>query len=148
MAKDVEKSIQSVSLIGKNPLASVLGKPWNFKPTIKYDDIVDDSNFRSSAETKRDMIASGKIGAGEQGVYDYQENEKITSENLVSDVEIALRSGKLDKADVQKLQEMYAEKGADDVQSAREKQALEKENAKSKNRLKELDDKLGINQEE
>lgn len=113
---------------------------------FKGDDIVDDSHFKRSSEIKRDMIASGNIGAGERGVYDFNEGEKVTKDNLLSDVEIALRSGKLDKADIQKLQELYKQKAETDVAEAREIKALEDEKQAQTNRLSELDKSLGVNQ--
>lgn len=116
-------------------------------PVIPNEDnerLVDDSNFKTTSERKRDMILSGNIGAGERGVYDYEADSKITKENLVSDIEIALRDGKLDKADVQKLLEIYKDKAVDDIKTEQEKSALEAEEKASKNRTAAIDKQLGI----
>lgn len=115
-------------------------------PKVEYDDIVDTSNFKLSSEKIRDKIATGNVGAGEQGLYDFKVDEKVTPENCPTDVEIALRNGKLDKADIQKLQEVYSDKAKDDVETERTKSALEAERKASKNRDKAVDDILGVNQ--
>lgn len=118
------------------------------KEKIKYDDIVDTSNFMPSSEKKRNMIATGNIGAGEKGLYDYEPNTKVTKENSPTDVEIALREGKLDKADIQKLKEIYQEQGKETIETETLKEADKQEKQAKKNREKALDDRLGINQEE
>lgn len=115
-------------------------------PRVEYDDIVDTSNFKLSSEKIRDKIATGNVGAGEQGLYDFKEDEKVTHKNCPTDVEIALRNGKLDKADIQKLQDVYSDKAKDDVETERTKSALEAERKASKNRDKAVDDILGVNQ--
>lgn len=57
---------------------------------IDYDDIVDRSSFVPSAENVRKAVISGQ-GLGKKGVYD---------KTRPSDFILALRSGKLDKAEV------------------------------------------------
>lgn len=114
-------------------------------PKVEYDDIVDTSNFKLSSEKIRDKIATGNVGAGEQGLYDFKEDEKVTPENCPTDVEIALRNGKLDKADIQKLQEVYSDKAKDDVETERTKSALEAERKASKDRQDKIDERLGLN---
>lgn len=59
-------------------------------PDVKYDDIVDKSSFVPSAENVRKAVISGQ-GLGKKGVYD---------KTRPSDFILALRSGKLDKAEV------------------------------------------------
>lgn len=113
----------------------------------KYPDIVDRTNFVRSSEKKRNMIASGNIGAGEKGLYDFQENEKVTKENSPTNIDIALREGKLDKADIQKLREIYEKAGIDTIELEKLKQEEAQEKTKRKNREKAMDDQLGINQE-
>ena len=56
-------------------------------PNIKeWPKIVDDTHFRTTSEIKRDMIASGNIGAGEKGLFDYELESRITPDNIISDV--------------------------------------------------------------
>lgn len=59
----------------------------------KYDDIVDRSTWSPCSDSMANRVASVKGGASGQGVYD-------DSDNLPSDLEVRIRSGKLDKAEV------------------------------------------------
>lgn len=141
MSKDVQKSIHTRS--------QFLYDLYKFRilPTVgkfEYDDIVDDTNFRRSSERIRDKILTGNVGAGERGLYDFQENEKVTKENSPTDIEIDLRSGKLDKADIQKLEKVFNDKAVQDVETERTKKALEAERKASKDRQDKLDERLGI----
>lgn len=114
---------------------------------IDYDNIVDKSHFRTTAEIKRDAIAEGKIGAGTKGLYDYQEGEEIAEERArITELELLLRAGKLDKADVQKLKEMFNDKAEKDIAEKRTEEALKAENKAQKNRTEALDKILGTNQ--
>ena len=61
--------------------------------TPKYDDIVDASTWSPSSDAMANRVASVKGGASGQGVYD-------DADNLPSDLEVRIRSGKLDKAEV------------------------------------------------
>lgn len=124
-----------------------LSVSYNFDtPIVQYDDIVDTSHFKLSREIKRDMVASGNLGAGEQGVFDYKDGEKITKENAVTDTELLLRAGKLDKADVQKLRDLADKASVSDIQNQSEKQALAQAEKASKNRLAKMDEILDVNQ--
>lgn len=110
--------------------------------TIKYDDIVDRSNFVTTAETKRGKVA-GKVGAGDRGLYDYEDGKIPDEKERLTEVELLLRSGKLDKADIQRLREVADQKLTDD----RDKQLLEQEDKAAKNRKAALDKLLDVNQE-
>ena len=68
-------------------------------PEQEYDDIVDDSDFKPSAERIRDNDFRGTASGADSGLYDYEAGKPIKEK--VSDVELLLRNGKLDKADVQ-----------------------------------------------
>lgn len=116
------------------------------KTKIKYDDIVDSSDFKPSRELIRDRSGSNS-GEIEQGVYDYKKGTKITKENIITDVELALRNGKLDKADIQKMNEMLDQELSKQAETAKEKQELEKAEKATKNRQKKLDEMLDVNQE-
>lgn len=58
-----------------------------------YDDIVDASTWSPSSDSMANRVASAKGGSSGQGVYD-------DADNLPSDLEVRIRSGKLDKAEV------------------------------------------------
>ena len=61
--------------------------------TPKYDDIVDKSTWSPSSDKMANRVASVKGGSSGEGVYD-------DADNLPSDLEVRIRSGKLDKAEV------------------------------------------------
>lgn len=61
--------------------------------TPKYDDIVDKSTWSPCSDSMANRVASVKGGSSGQGVYD-------DADNLPSDLEVRIRSGKLDKAEV------------------------------------------------
>ena len=72
----------------------------------KYDDIVDKTDFRPDAETVRGSTIS-KLPAM-QGVYDYEDG-KPTADKRPSDIIMALREGKLDKADLPAIESALKE---------------------------------------
>lgn len=65
------------------------------KEKIEYDDIVDRSHYVTNKETIRQTRITSDTSGGQTPVYDDHEPTQL---------EIALRSGKLDKADVHQLQ--------------------------------------------
>lgn len=116
-------------------------------PNIKkWAKIVDDSHFRTTSEIKRDMIASGNIGSGEKCLFDYESESRITPDNIISDVELALRNGRLDKADVQVLREHFDNLSLESQKESSEKVALDKAEKASKNRTAKIDEILDVNQ--
>lgn len=112
----------------------------------KWPRIVDDTHFRTTSEIKRDMIASGNIGAGEKGLFDYDSEVKITPDNIISDVELALRNGRLDKADVQVLRDHFDNLSLESQKESVEKAVLDKAEKASKNRTAKIDEMLDVNQ--
>lgn len=117
-------------------------------PEVKYDDIVDASDFKPTAEKIRDQSFSSNGSAADLDSlpYDYPADEVIKEK--VDDITLALRNNRLDKADVQKLNEAMT--GVLDKQfkdSKAEKELKDAERA-SKNRTAALDAALGVNQEE
>lgn len=64
------------------------------KVEIEYDDIVDDSNYVQDKETVRNRRINAGDAGGAVGIYDTK---------MPTDTEIALRSGKLDKAEVSQM---------------------------------------------
>ena len=119
---------------------------WNPGPQV-YDDIVDDSDFKPSAEKIRDNNFSSVGSATDPASlpYDYKAGQDINE--LVDDVTLALRNGKLDKADVQKLNELVTDKLTGDNKEHSVKVALEEAEKATKNREKALDNLLDVNQD-
>ena len=74
---------------------------WESFKDPDYDDIVDKTDFRPDAETVRGASISSMPAM--KGVYDY-ENGEITDDKRPSDIIMALREGKLDKADLPALE--------------------------------------------
>lgn len=117
-------------------------------PVIEYDDIVDDSDFKPTAEKIRDQsfTSNGSSSDLDNLPYDYPANEVITEK--VDDITLALRNNRLDKADVQKLNEAIT--STLDIQFKDHKVSSELKAAEraSKNRTAALDAALGVNQED
>lgn len=112
-----------------------------------YEDIVDDSDFKPTAEKIRDNNFNSAGSAIDPSTlpYDYPANKPINE--LVDDVSLALRNGKLDKADIQKLNELVSDKLLSDNKSHVAKEALKEAEKATKNREKALDNLLDVNQE-
>ena len=70
---------------------------WESLKDPSYDDIVDRTDFRPDAETVRGASISSMPAM--KGIYDYEGGE-VTDEKRPSDIIMALREGKLDKADL------------------------------------------------
>lgn len=117
-------------------------------PEVKYDDIVDDSDFKPTAEKIRDQKFSSNGSAADLDSlpYDYSADQVIKEK--VDDITLALRNNRLDKADVQKLNEALT--GILDKQFKDSKVEKELKDAElaSKNRTAALDAALGVNQAE
>ena len=74
---------------------------WKAFKNPDYDDIVDRTDFRPDAETVRGASISSVPAM--KGVYDYEDGE-VTDDKRPSDIIMALREGKLDKADLPALE--------------------------------------------
>lgn len=115
----------------------VKGSSKMFVSQQKTEKIVDDTHFKPTAEIKRDRVASDSMGS-DRGLYDSD-----TRKDPPTDIEMALRSGKLDKADIQKLQKQLKESADGDVKKKRELEAAQQELDKAHAREKALDEILG-----
>lgn len=116
-------------------------------PEIEYDDIVDDSDFKPTAEKIRDneFRSNGSALDPDSLQYDYEAGKVIKEK--VSDVVLALRNGKLDKADIQVLDNALSNKLEKSVADKKDEDILASEERASKNRTAALDKVLGVNQE-
>lgn len=113
-------------------------------PDVEYDDIVDTSHYDPNSNSTRDFMASGTAGAGMIGDYDYESDEDLNDDSKrPTDLVLALRSGKLDKADVQMLKEVEDE----NLIKLADKKLLEAEDKSFKDRQKRLDKALGIDED-
>lgn len=87
-------------------LSRVGSASWTSFKSPEYDDIVDRTDFRPDAETVRGSSVSSIPAM--KGVYDY-EGGKVTDDKRPSDIIMALREGKLDKADLPAIESQLRE---------------------------------------
>lgn len=79
---------------------------WKAFRAPEYDDIVDRTDFRPDAETVRGASISSIPAM--KGVYDYEDGE-VTDDKRPSDIIMALREGRLDKADLPAIESQLRE---------------------------------------
>ena len=108
-----------------------------------YDDIVDKSEFRPDSETIRGLKLSVGSGVTDKGLYDYSEG-KIPDVDTVTPELIALRNGKLDKADVQKLSQEADEALKESMSNAEREKLLAEKEAINNARQSFLDEQTGF----
>lgn len=89
MALTTKQFYSSISRVGFSA--------WKSLPSPEYDDIVDKADFRPDAETVRGASISSIPAM--KGIFDYEDG-KVTDDKRPSDIIMALREGKLDKADL------------------------------------------------
>lgn len=104
--------------------------PSVFKPLPEpvYSDIVRKDDFRPDSEAIRALRTAPATSAGSTPQYDYDHPVSFDKGNLKSEVELLVRSGKLDKADIQTLEsaikkDYNAAKAADEKAEADKKKA-------------------------
>ena len=79
--------------------------------------VVDDSEFRPDSELVRSAKFSPSGGDGSTPLYDYPDG-KVPENDKVSSLVLKIRSGKLDKADVEKVKEAIFESAKYDTEKA------------------------------
>lgn len=79
---------------------------WTAFKAPEYDDIVDRTDFRPDSETVRGASISSVPAM--KGIYDYEDGE-VTDDKRPSDIIMALREGKLDKADLPAIESQLRE---------------------------------------
>lgn len=113
---------------------------------INYDKVVDTTDFKRSQDTERNALLTGDTGGSVQsGVYDFEDGNKVDMAKFPSDTILALRSGRVDKADVDTIlraQKENAENEVSDSLSAKQKEDIQKINAA---RQKFMDNEIGFN---
>lgn len=116
--------------------------------SIVYDDIVDDKDFSKLKQQKR-LERLSQEGAGASSgspQYDFEKGKK-RSHDKVSDSMLALRSGKLDKADVQEIQKHIASELQEDLSKSEREQAEKDQKEVSRQRQEHLDSITGFKPE-
>lgn len=99
-----------------NGVKSLSSYDFTSVPTVKYDDVVDRSQFRPDSEQVRNFGLTGS-GSNGQGAYD--------NDNIPSDDVVRVRSGKLDRTEVAKLLEQSVNNGVKQTNEL-EKRKVEK----------------------
>lgn len=114
------------------------------RPKIEYDDIVDDTDFKALKSESR-LTRLNQEGAGQgQGLYDFDGTEKDMPFDKVTDEIVALRSGILDKADIDTIQRDSIEKSRKAVSDAEKKKAEKNAEKVSRERQEFIDSRLGF----
>ena len=104
-------------------------KPVSFKGILS---VTDKSSFRPDNENVR-AFKSTMVGDGSVPSYDYPDG-KVTKDNEVSDLIVAIRSGKLDKAEVAQIRDAILNQAESDADKAHTEKVI-----------KAMDEVLGIN---
>lgn len=120
-------------------------------PNIQYDDIVDDTDFRHLKEQNR-LTRLSQEGAGQgqgNGVFDFDESHRPSERDFdkIPDGVVALREGRLDKADVDVLKKMSESKAARDLESLENEKSSRKQKEISRQRQEFMDARMGFSPE-
>lgn len=94
----------------------------------KYSSVVSRENY-STRDTDKRAMQSGFDQGGSPGVYDYNESTPIDMNDLPDPIYLALRDGKLDKAEVPKAKEYLQNKYLGELEKAKsdaDKKSVEK----------------------
>lgn len=116
------------------------------RPKIKYDNIVDDKDFAALKSSNR-LSRLNQEGAGQgkgKGVYDYQKGKIPDFNKTVSDDIIALRSGLLDKADVDTIKRALENQNSKDLDRMEKERIQNKLDEISRQRQEFIDKELGF----
>lgn len=95
---------------------------WSYDLELKdpiFDDVVDRSSFRPNSENVRQSVLSGS-GFIEKGVFDDMQNPP-------SDIQVLIRSGKLDKAEIDDYIRSESERLNDEIDKENKSDELKKE---------------------
>lgn len=109
-----------------------------------YDRIVDRSDFKRGQDKERATRLSGDTGGSlTQGVYDFPDGV-IDDKKNPTNVELALRKGKLDKADVDTLKRLEKQRATEQQENSQLEFKKAKKEAIDKQRQDYLDSKTGF----
>lgn len=109
-----------------------------------YDDIVDRTDFKRGQDKERNMrLAGDTSGSTTQCVYDFPDG-KVTDDNQPSDIQLALRSGRLDKADVDTIKRGVDIQAKDEFDENQKKKLDKQQKAIDSARQSYLDSQTGF----
>lgn len=126
----------SVDSDGKHKRSYVDTLPNN--KDLNYDDPVDRSTFRPDSEEVRAFHMTGQ-GSNSNPVYDSD-----SSDTMPSDLEVLIRSGKLDKAEISQIQQQKAKELEETASENLKKQKLKEVEEVAKARQDYLDKATGF----
>lgn len=109
-----------------------------------YDKVVDRSDFKRGQDKERATRLSGDTGGSlTQGVYDFPDGV-IDDKKSPTTVELALRKGKLDKADVDTLQRLEKQRAQEQQENSQSEFEKAKQKSIEQQRQDYLDSKTGF----
>ena len=111
-------------------------------PHRHCDDIVDDTDFKKTLQKERDFALT-EGNAPVQGVFDYpdgQYNEKLKP----TDFELSLRSGELDKADVNTVERALKQQAQKEADASSKKAKADAAKKVSEARQAHMDSQIGF----
>ena len=109
-----------------------------------YDKIVDRTDFKRGQDRERAMRLTGDTGGSStQGVYDFPDG-KESSDSAPTKVEMALRGGRLDKADIDTLARVQKEASKSERQENLDKKSKAQQKAIDDARQSFIDSKTGF----
>ena len=103
----------------------------------KYDDIVDRSTWSPCSDSMANRVAMVKGGSSGQGVYD-------DADNLPTDLEVRIRSGKLDKAEVDLAIKQFIEDSKKESDEKKKAKTAEQAKKVAEARQAYLDNAVGF----
>lgn len=110
----------------------------------KYDSIVDRTDFKRGQDKERAMRLTGDTGGSPTtGVYDYPDGN-ISEDKTPTPLIMALRGGRLDKADVDTIQRVQQKAAKDEQQDAFDKKSRADKQAIDDARQSFIDSKTGF----
>ncbi|QCS37132.1 hypothetical protein [Tortoise microvirus 58] len=119
---------------------------WCSPPAVSYDDIVDDSDFKRVQDENRITRLTHDTGSSTSGMYDFDGVK--TNLDSVTDIQLAIRSGKLDPADIDTLKRELEIVAKQEAESIAAKQEAEKDLRALKARTSAIDKVLDISRDE
>lgn len=115
---------------------------WSNPCRTTYDDIVRKDNFRPDSEVINDFN-SGAVPGGHSGKYDSDGNDGFDPDSVSPEL-LALRSGKLDKAEVSMIAKYLKSQAEKENKDFEDKETFEAAEEASKARTEAMDSILGI----
>lgn len=140
-------SVNKVFRTGYRSLNQIFSEKIDFEvipPRIKYDDIVDKTDYIPDSELIRQNKVSG--AATTKGLYDFNSESDLKTKNI-SPVEVMLRNPSqnlIDRADIPALMDAIKEDAKTKADKKRAEDIAEKNAKVQKLRDKRIDEMLGV----